>query len=517
MNRRFHLLVALLLCAVLGVAFLLFRVLTRRSERRGGATASAASRSGADEDPEDQRARARAVRERIRELTWSVEAPRFLLGTVRSAKGPAVVGAQVRVVLDDGATRVARTDGRGEYTLANVPARAKAMEVSAPGFATRTFEPLTLPASPRVRWDVTLDPAEGVHGVVLVGDTPAPGALVTLLGRGARPHPVRTDSGGRFSLQWPAGGGAAQVVASHPQHGRAQQAVSGPGEVTLRLPGGGFVLGRVEDDRGSPVTRFGLSTPGLARSASGEASQRFEDARGQFRLGPLAPGRQQIIAFAEGYQPTRGRTVVVRAGEETAGVVLVLKASGEVYGRITDASSGKPIPGAVVLPAEWGGPRLGQAAGAVADASGEYRLASVPGGRTSLTVRASGYQPLLAGGVNAPAGVRFRRDFALTPLARGERPRGQITGIGAVLQRTPNGVAIRSLIQGGPAESSLQAGDVVVMIGDEDVRSADLSRVAQAIRGEEGTDVVLWVQRGDGPPQRVVLRRAVVNFPQRGR
>ncbi|MDY0001598.1 MAG: carboxypeptidase regulatory-like domain-containing protein [Polyangia bacterium] len=521
MNRSTHWIIALLLLAVLGVGSLLVLVVTRRGPR-------GASDEGALEEPEvssrpasrEARAQAREVRERIKELKWAVEAPRFLTGTVRSAKGPAVAGAQVRVVLEDGKHRTVRTGSEGDYTLANVPGRAALMEVSAPGYSTRIFEPLVLPASERVRWDVTLDPVEGVHGLVLVGEEPVPGAMVFLTGPGTRSPPARTDSGGRFAIAWPSGARSLQVEAEHGAHGKAQQTVFGPAEVRLVLPGGGYVTGRVEDDRGSPVTSFRLSSTSLAaqRGRPGGAPARsFEHPRGEFRLGPLAPGRQELFAFAEGFQPATGKPVVVEAGRDSSGIVLVLKASGEIYGRITDAHSGAPIPGAKIAPQDWGGPRLAGGALAVADARGDYVLRSLPGSRTSLNVSAAGYHPLLAGGAEAAAGMRIRRDFTLTALAEGERPRGQLTGIGAVMQTTPRGVEIRSLVSGGPAQTALRVGDVVVMVGDEDVRSAGLARVAQAIRGEEGTEVVLWVERGQGPPQRVVLRRALVSFPSTGR
>lgn len=516
-NRSAHWILAVLVLAVLGVALLLVWVVTRRGER--GAPDRVAVEE-AEERPLPATAQAREVQERLQALRWAVQAPRFLSGTVRSSRGPAVAGAQVRVELEDGSHRASRTDGEGEYTLANVPARAKLMEVSAPGFATRVFEPLVLPASERVRWDVTLDPAEGLHGLVLVGEEPVPGAMVFLVGAGVRSPPARTDSGGRFALAWPAGAKGLQVVAQHAAHGKAEQPVNGPGEVRILLPGGGTVSGRVEDDRGSPVTRFRLATSFPAGGSGRRAatpSATFEHPRGEFRLGPLAAGRLELLVSAEGYQPARGQAVEVEAGREVSGVVLVLKASGELYGRITDARTGRPIAGARVSPQDWAAPHLAGAAGALSDERGNYQMRSVPGGRTSLNVSARGYHPLLAGGAEAPAGMRVRRDFALTALAEGERPRGQLTGIGAVLQNTPRGVEIRSLVAGGPAESALRAGDVVVMVGDEDVRSAGLARVAQAVRGEEGTDVVLWVERGGGPPQRVVLRRAVVNFPAMGR
>lgn len=517
MNRSSHWIAAVLLLGVLGVAFLLYRVVTRRGARTG-APVTAADR---DEDPprratESESARARQVREKLRELVGAAETPRFLTGTVRSTRGPALAEAEVRVELADGTVRTVRTDVEGEYTLANIPGRAKRMEVSATGFATRIFSPLVLPGALRVRWDVELEPVEGVHGRVVVGNEPVPGALVTLVGPGVKSEPTRTDSHGRFALAWPTGARGVQVLAQHAAHGKNQVTVSRPGEVTIHLPGGGWVSGRVEDDRGSPVTRYRLT----ATVPAGGSGRRMEeltisvnDPQGAFRMGPLAAGPHEMVALAEGYQPGRGRAVRVEPGREVSGVVVVLQASGEIYGRVTDARTGSPIAGARVAPQNWSSPSWRGEAGTVTDAAGQFVLKSVPGGRTSLNVSAPGYNPLLAGGAVAPSGMRVRRDFALTPVAEGEKPRGQLSGIGAVMQTTPRGVEIRQLVAGGPAETALREGDVVVMVGDEDVRSAGIGRVAEAIRGEEGTDVVLWVQRGEGPPQRVVLRRRIVNFP----
>lgn len=477
---------------------------------KGRRAAARRARTGAVTRALRARLKARIARARVQ--------VHLLEGRVRSRAGAPIPGAMVRVALDSGALLAARTGPEGRYRLVNPPPRAKRMEVSARGYQTKRFEPMILPPGVRARWDVVLEPAEGLHGVVLVGDRPVPGASVFLISRG-RGHPwgrTATGLGGRFSLPWPGGAGPRDLVAVHGQHGWTSEQVDGPGEVILHLPGGGFVEGQVVDDAGRPVRHFGVSSTRLARGAGAPPAQFFDDDGGRFKLGPLASGRQRLFAFGEGYQPATGRAVRIRSGRTVRGVRLVLHASGELLGRITDAKTGQPIPGAVVAPAEWGSRKLGESAGATSDETGSYRLRTVPASRTSLRVVADGYQPLLAGGVECAPGQRVQRDFRLSRVERGERARGQITGVGAVLRRTPHGVQVLRVIDGGPASEGLQRGDVIVMVDDQNVRREGLRKVVQSIRGEAGTDVVLWVERGGGPPVRVVITRDVVSLSGRG-
>jgi hypothetical protein len=462
-----------------------------------------------------------ALRDRLRRLHVKHIGVRMVVGRVSTPQGAAIASAEIRVVVRGGEVLMARSGTDGRYGLMGVPVVAQRMEVSAHGYETRVFAPLRLPKAQRVRWDVTLKPAEGVHGVVLHGKEPAPDAIVQILRSGSR-RPLghtRTDLGGRFSLLFDIQAGETlQVTASHAQFGRAQVAITGPGEVTLHLPGGGYVEGRVVDDQGRPVQQFSLSSSSMARVGRGAVTQPFNSTDGRFRLGPLSAERQIVYAIASGYQPTRSLPVVIRSGATVRNVVLTLARSGELIGQVTDASTGQPIRGALVTAVEWGSRTLGKAAGTFSDANGHYTLSSVPGSRTSLRVRATGYQPLLAGGVECSGGERCKRDFALTPLASGQRPGGQLTGVGAVLRKIADGVLIQQLLPGGPAEVVLQKGDIVVMVGDLDVSTVGLKEVAQAIRGETGTDVVLWVRRpGQSEPQRVVITRARVTMPSRRR
>lgn len=443
---------------------------------------------------------------------------RTVYGTVTNPEGAPVAGAAVRVVSEGARPLRAKTNAAGKYRLYRVPAMAERMEVSARGYEPREFDRPSFPPEPKVRWDVELQPAAGVHGVVLVDGKPADGAWV-FLRRGKLPAAlgrVHADGDGRFALPWPDGAGGIKVHATHGAHGRTMVEVDSPGEVTLELPGGGYIEGRVVDGDGRGIPEFSLTASPFTRKTGAPPAQSFDDIDGRFTLGPIAPGKMRVWAAADGYQPVSRGGVRVKAGETTSGLVLRMKRSAVLVGTVTDARTGRGIDGAMVVPAEWRSGALAETVGAVSDADGRYRLAALPGKRTSIRVSAEGYRALLEGGVQGPPGKEVRRDFELTELDRDTVPGQELMGIGAVLKKHRLGVEVRNLVKDGPAAEALESGDVVVMVGGVDARNGGVGRVAQAIRGEEGTDVVLWVKRqGRGESERVVITRARVVMPDR--
>jgi hypothetical protein len=193
-----------------------------------------------------------------------------------------------------------------------------------------------------------------------------------------------------------------------------------------------------------------------------------------------------------------------------------LKASFSLTGRVTDARSGDPIEGAQVIPAEWGSGGLAESMGGYTDSDGRYALNALPGGRTSVRVKAEGYRSVLIGGVEGQPGDAVERDFSLTAQRKDQVPASELTGIGAVLGRHPEGVRIGRLMDGGPAAEFLEQGDVVVAIDGEPIKGKSIGVAAQAIRGEEGTDIELMVRRGgEGEPVPVVITRSRVTVPGR--
>jgi carboxyl-terminal processing protease len=98
----------------------------------------------------------------------------------------------------------------------------------------------------------------------------------------------------------------------------------------------------------------------------------------------------------------------------------------------------------------------------------------------------------------------------------GQQSRGYV-GIGVTLsagnQRgTP---VVRELIPGGSAErAGLRAGDRILAVDGRSTGAATLDETARAIRGVDGTEVVLSIESvGESQPREMRLTRAAVNLP----
>jgi len=437
-----------------------------------------------------------------------------LVGTVRAPDGVPIRNATVRVVYDRDKTKLAQTDRSGGFVIIRLPRQLDRLEFSARGYAPEIHTTPMLPPQRRVRWDAELAPADGVYGVVVSGRFPAVDALVTIRRPGERRYLAKTqaDLSGRFALDWPDEDGPFELRAFHGEHGRTKLTVEAPGEVTLELPGGGYIMGRVVQVGGDPIESFSVTASPLIAELGGPPAQSFDEINGRFSLGPLAPGRIRLWAAAHGFRPRHSKVVTLAPGETLEGIVLEMEPSASLTGTVTDASTGQPIEGAFVKPAEWRSRALAEGVAAYTDAEGKYRLSALPGRRTSFTVEAEGYRKALVGGVEAKSDGELVRDFALTSKYSDDRAVSELTGIGAVLGRTRQGVRVARIIEDGPAADALNSGDVIVMVNGMNARGR-LRQTVQAIRGEEGSDVVLWVKRGGrGEPERVVLTRRRVAF-----
>ncbi len=104
----------------------------------------------------------------------------------------------------------------------------------------------------------------------------------------------------------------------------------------------------------------------------------------------------------------------------------------------------------------------------------------------------------------------------LTPEEREQNHKslsGTYVGIGVTLESEQDGVVVTSPIEGSPADKAgVESGDVVVAVDGESVRGEDLSKVAEKVRGPEGTRVELTVLRG-GEERVFVLERATIETP----
>jgi C-terminal processing protease CtpA/Prc len=75
----------------------------------------------------------------------------------------------------------------------------------------------------------------------------------------------------------------------------------------------------------------------------------------------------------------------------------------------------------------------------------------------------------------------------------------ELAGIGAVLDAREEGLRVRQVVPGGgAAEAGLAPGDEILRIDGRPVTELGFAAAIQAIRGPEGTQVLLFVRRRAG-------------------
>lgn len=88
---------------------------------------------------------------------------------------------------------------------------------------------------------------------------------------------------------------------------------------------------------------------------------------------------------------------------------------------------------------------------------------------------------------------------------------GTFSGIGAEVALKNNLLVIVAPLDGSPAQrSGLRPGDIVVAIDGEETFSLSLDQSVSKIRGDEGTQVVLTVVRGETEPQDITVTRGTI-------
>lgn len=90
---------------------------------------------------------------------------------------------------------------------------------------------------------------------------------------------------------------------------------------------------------------------------------------------------------------------------------------------------------------------------------------------------------------------------------------GRYVGVGVTIEERDGEAVVSSPVDGSPAdESGVESGDVVVAVNGENVEDESLTRVADRVRGEEGTEVELTLRR-DGEERQFTLERSEIDVP----
>jgi hypothetical protein len=406
------------------------------------------------------------------------------------------------------------SDGAGEFRF-SAPQGA-VVEARKAGFAPGRAQ-LDLLATIERRLTVRLGPPHGPVGepariagrvVARDGDIPIPGALVVAeagrrFGGGVPLAQATAGADGAFEL---AGLDPGRYRLTARAEGRAPGTVrgvaAGAKDVLIELGTGGRLHGCVRDAAsGAAVAPFTVLV--FERRASLfrplQRSRSFVDASGCYTLDDLLPGPVAVVVSAPGYAPSAEVPADVPAsGEAVADAALAR--GGRLTGVVLDAETRAPLGGARIAVEGM----LSEAAStfpvlaeAVADGQGRFTLDALPR-RFSLSAAARGHHARVVGGVEVPPGGEVGPiEIALRPVAPGEEPRTELAGIGVGVAPRGDLLMVTGVSpRGGAEEAGLAQGDLILRVDGTPVAELGFGGAIDAIRGPEGTSVVLAIRRG---------------------
>jgi carboxyl-terminal processing protease len=91
---------------------------------------------------------------------------------------------------------------------------------------------------------------------------------------------------------------------------------------------------------------------------------------------------------------------------------------------------------------------------------------------------------------------------------------GSFSGVGVMLEDTPDGHQIVNVLEETPAEAAgLEEGEYIVSVDGEDMRGAPLEAVVDRVQGEEGDPVTLGLEGGSAGEREVEVVRAELDRP----
>lgn len=451
-----------------------------------------------------------------------------ITGRVEDEAGAAVAGAEIRWLgLGTGETALAAdddgytSDARGEFTFtARREAWLEAWHATSGVGRARVDERALAVGSLVLRLSAATAAArEEIAGRVIdPAGAPVEGARVLGEPMGEEPSAEAvTDDEGRFVLQdLVPGPHRVEARASGLAPVWATGVPTGSATLVLQLASGGAIVGTITaaDGRAVPgATVVALRHTGpLVRVSQAEAT--VFDAEGEYRLEGLPPGVYDVVGGAAGHALVRARDVEVGATEVE--LALSLPAGGRITGRVVDEATGDAVAlarveveralaaGASVAPLR---------SSALSDETGAFEILGVEAGRCSVHAYALGYAPRAISGVQVEAGADAGPvEVALRPAEDAVGESFDIVGIGVRVRVEGDALRVDGLVEGGGAErAGLAVGDLLLAIDGVPVAELlDFGEAVQSLRGREGTEVRLLVERGELEPFEAVAIRSRV-------
>jgi hypothetical protein len=465
----------------------------------------------ADHDPGGTAisAELRVEQDRTIEVTLVLSTASTLVGTVVDTNDHPIAGASLAL---DGAPWIARSttsDANGAFRLTRVPREATSVVAVARGYKAGRVAIGHHAEQAELVVHLRLGTASSIEGDVQDADgKPVSARIVACEGQPAEARAVSTGDG---SFQLPPSAIGCSAVATHDEYAPSEHAeVSDGHRLVLRLKPGGAIDGVVVDERGRPVSPFDVGIESFAsaraRIRANGGPRHFEEPRGIFHWDKLAPGTYVLSVAAGAKPPARSEPVDVPAGGSAA-VSIVLPEGGTVTGHVYDESHAA-IAG-VDLRFDAVSSVLENRAETTTDEAGSYRLAGAPSGVFTLLARKQGFRSRMVSGLRVDTRGTLAEDVMLTAIDGG--PDLELGGIGAGLTKTPDGISLRVVFPGDPAErAGLHEGDRIVRIDGEDTDYMSLADALQRLRGAAGTTVAVSVLRKNDETVDVIITRTTV-------
>jgi protocatechuate 3,4-dioxygenase beta subunit len=279
------------------------------------------------------------------------ELEQLLEGTVQDGHGKALPDALVLAWPTgkrEGRVIEAHSDRDGHFTLAGLARGSWTLLAEAPGFGTLQLDRVEVPSRQltlRLEGD-----SRSLGGMVMAGSQAVAGATVFLGSPALRtPRLATTDKRGTFLFHGVGLGkytlrAAHERLASMAVHQIVDEGTGWLPPFRLSLEPGAFVEGRVVDDlvrplAAAPLELISAPTDDIPHAVS-------SDGTGRFTIGPVPPGRYQIVARVPDH--VQMDTFEVRLKSEgTPSVELRLIRAARLSGRAVD-ESGAALPGVAV-------------------------------------------------------------------------------------------------------------------------------------------------------------------------
>jgi hypothetical protein len=317
-----------------------------------------------------------------------------------------------------------------------------------------------------------------------------------------------TDGEGSFTLSGlDPGDYAVSAAAEGLAPERVEGVPAGTTDLHLVLAAGATLRGTVRDAVSSePVAGFSIvvlrHTSPLEREVYQTAT--VFDADGRYEVAGLASGDYGVVAMARDHAPSTEAFLAVPDPPPTDPLIvdLALASGARVTGTVIDADSRAPLEHArvsVEAALGTGDSAVPLAAGATTDAEGRFEIRGLTAGLRSIFVAAQAHHSRILSGLSpGPDGEIGPLVIDLRPVAEGEEPTVELTGIGVALAAHDDALVIGRVLEGGgAAEVGLRAGDAVLAVDGRSVVELGYEGSIERIRGPEGSVVVLTIRRGD--------------------